>query len=505
MPLRISTETMEERQVTLRVEVDQERVDQELRKAARKAASEYRIPGFRKGKAPYNLIVKYVGLPTLFNEFIEPLGQEIYPQALEEANLEPYAPGVLDVESLEPLTYKFIVPLEPEIDLGDYRSLRVEEPTAEVSDEEVNEQLDEYRAQFSSFGEVDRPSQYGDLITLDVKSVIAPIQEGEEETVVLDETDWDVTPDQENPMDPPGFDEALLGLRPGEEKEFTLSWPEDSQSIHAGKEARFTVKVHKIQATTEPALDDTFAQMVGPEFQTLEDLKANIRETLLHERQHEAEDEYVEKALDALIAQSTMNYPPTVIEDQIDTMVGQLERQLRDYGIENIEQYLQQIGQSVEDYRESLRPQAEIMAKRNLVISELFRREGIGVTDEEIDARIDQMVGEETEESADATRALRSMMKSGSGRAVLESQILQEKSIQRLLAIVRGDELPELPAPSTETEAVAEATTAASSAEGSETPEASTEDDYTAGESRSGESTVNEASTDEAESGYSEE
>ena len=176
MPLRISTETMEERQVTLRVEVDQERVDQELRKAARKAASEYRIPGFRKGKAPYNLIVKYVGLPTLFNEFIEPLGQEIYPQALEEANLEPYAPGVLDVESLEPLTYKFIVPLEPEIDLGDYRSLRVEEPTAEVSDEEVNEQLNEYRAQFSSFGEVDRPSQYGDLITLDVKSVIAPAE-----------------------------------------------------------------------------------------------------------------------------------------------------------------------------------------------------------------------------------------------------------------------------------------------------------------------------------------
>ena len=333
---------------------------------------------------------------------------------------------------------------------------------------------------------------------MDVKSVIAPIQEGEEETVVLDETDWDVTPDQENPMDPPGFDEALLGLRPGEEKEFTLSWPEDSQSIHAGKEARFTVKVHKIQATTEPALDDTFAQMVGPEFQTLEDLKANIRETLLHERQHEAEDEYVEKALDALIAQSTMNYPPTVIEDQIDTMVGQLERQLRDYGIENIEQYLQHIGQSVEDYRESLRPQAEIMAKRNLVISELFRREGISVTDEEIDARIDQMVGEETEESADATRALRSMMKSGSGRAVLESQILQEKSIQRLLAIVRGDELPELPAPSTETEAVAEATTAASSAEGSETPEASTEDDSTAGES-----TVSEASTDEAESGNS--
>ncbi len=495
MPLQITTEPMEQRQIAMRVVIDQERVQQELRKAARKAAGEYRIPGFRKGKAPYDLLVKYVGLPTLFNEFIEPLGQEIYPQALEEANLEPYAPGVLDVESLEPLTYKFIVPLEPEIDLGDYRSLRVEEPTTEVSDEEIEEELNQNRARFSSYGEVDRPSEYGDLLTLDVKSVIPATEkdgeEGGEEIVVLDETDWDVTPDEENPMDPPGFDEALLGMRPGEEKEFTLSWPADSQSIHAGKEARFTVKLHKIEANTEPELDDTFAQMVGPEFQTLEDLKANIRSTLLEQKQSETEDAYVEKALDALMAQSTMDYPPTVVEDQIDTMASQLERQLREYGIENIQQYLQQIGQSLEDYRESLRPQAEIMAKRNLLISELFRREAIGVTDEEIDERIDQMVGDETEESAEGVRALRSMMKSGSGRSVLESQILQEKSIARLLAIVRGDELPELPAPGSEPEAV-EATAATetsaetstemsaeipveASAEGEATPETASE------------------------------
>ncbi len=122
MAIRISTEPMEQRQMVLRVEVEQERVDQELHKAARKVANQYRIPGFRKGKAPYNLLVQYIGLPTLFQEFLEPLGQEIYPKALEEAKLEPYAPGVLDVESIEPLTYKFIVPLEPEIDLGDYRA-----------------------------------------------------------------------------------------------------------------------------------------------------------------------------------------------------------------------------------------------------------------------------------------------------------------------------------------------------------------------------------------------
>ena len=525
MALRINTEPMEQRQMALTVEVDQERVDQELKKAARKLAGQYRIPGFRRGKAPYNLLVQHVGLPALFQEFLEPLGQEIYPLALEEAKLEPYAPGALDVESLEPLTYKFIVPLEPEIDLGDYRALRVEEPTIEVTDEEIDAQLEEYRAQFSEHGEVERPSEYGDLITLDVKSVIAPEEEGGEEVVVLDETDWDVTPDDENPMDPPGFDEALLGLSAGDEKDFVLSWPEDSQSIHAGKEANFHVKIHKIEGSTKPALDDAFAQMVGPEFETLDALKENIRTTLLESKQQESEEAFLESALDALMEQSTLDYPPAVVEDQLDTMVNTLERQLREYGIEHLEQYLEQMGQTVEQYRDSMRPQAEVMAKRNLLISEIFRQEGITVSEDEIEARIDQMLGigtvdgagdgtvdaavesasdageaadedvateaatdeattadAETDEAtaelaasdatedtdaeeaapavpgadADTMRSLREMMKSGSGRSVLESQILQENSITRLLAIVRGEELPPRPEPVAEVDAADE-------------------------------------------------
>jgi trigger factor len=310
---------------------------------------------------------------------------------------------------------------------------------------------------------------------------------------VLDETDWDVTPDEENPMDPPGFDEALLGLRPGDEKDFVLSWPAESQSIHAGKQANFHVKVHKIQGSTEPALDDSFAQMVGPEFETLDALKENIRTTLLEAKKQESEEEYLEKTLDALMAQSTLDYPPTVVEDQLDTMVNTLERQLREFGIDNLEQYLQQMGQTVEQYRDGLRAQAEIMAKRNLIISEIFRQEGISVTDEEIDERINRMLGINTgaaeagseaspeghshdehdheghdheehdhddhdheghdhgADNADTMHALRDMMKSGSGRAVLESQILQENSIARLLAIVRGEEVPERPAPKVET------------------------------------------------------
>ena len=112
------------------------------------------------------------------------------------------------------------------------------------------------------------------MLTIDVRSVIAPVEEGGKETVVLDETDWDVTPDQENPMEPPGFDEALIGLSTGETKEFALGWPAEGQSIYAGKEATFTVTVKDVQAYEAPELNDDLAKLVGPDFETLEDLRA---------------------------------------------------------------------------------------------------------------------------------------------------------------------------------------------------------------------------------------
>lgn len=478
MSLRISTEPMESRQMALRVEVDQARVDEELRKAARKVAGQYRIPGFRPGKAPYPVILQQIGLPTLFNEFLESLGQEVYTKALEETKIEPYAIASLDVDGLEPLTYKFIIPLEPEIDMGDYRSLRLEEPTAEVDEADVEARLKEYQEQYADWGEVDRPAQVGDMLTMDVRSVLLEEDGSESETptVVLDETDWDVTLDQENPLEPQGFDEQLLGMRPGEEKEFVLTWPAESQSIYAGKQARFAVKLHTIQADTLPELDDAFAQMVGPDFATLDDLKENIRTTLQESRKNQAENEYLEKALDALVAQSTLEYPPVVVEDQLDVMVSEFERQLRQFGIEDLEVYLQQVGQTLEQYRDSMREQAEVIARRNLVISELYRKEGIEVTDEDIDERITAMIGggrdsggthehehdedgeegdaaEESEVSqaeSDSTRALRDMMRSGAGRSILESQILQDKALDRLLMIVRGEDLPEIPEPKAE-------------------------------------------------------
>ena len=493
MSLNTRTEPLENRRLSLIVEVDQERVDQELRKAARKLGRQYRIPGFRNGKAPYSIIVQHVGLPNMYGEFVDELASEVYAQAIEQESIEPYAIASLDISSFEPLTYTFEVPLEPTVNLGDYCSLRIEEEEPEVTDEEVAERLQAYQVQFAGRAEVERPSEYGDMLTIDVKSVLEPDEEAEDgksvlepdeeaedgkggseevnaDTVVLDETDWDVTLDEENPMEPAGLDEELVGMSPGEEKDFVLSWPEDSQSIYAGKSARFHVKLHKIQADQEPELDDEFAQMVGPDFATLDDLKASIRESILEEKQTEAANEYFGTAVDALVEQSEMDYPPVVVEDQIDAMVNEFARQLRSYGIEDLETYLSQTGQSMEEYRDSMREQAEITARRNLAISELYQQEGITVTEEEVDERIQAMTEDFGE--AEMVQSLAESMRSGPGRPVLESRIIQEKSLQRLLAIVRGEELPEPGAPEPEEEAADESDAVDGSGEADEAIEA---------------------------------
>ncbi len=448
MSFSVTTEPREDRQLAVMIQVDQERVERELRKAASKVAGQYRIPGFRKGKAPYNIIVQQFGLANLYNEFVEDLGQELFQQAIVQEKIEPYAQASLEDVQFNPLVYKLVVPLEPQVELGDYRELRVEEPTAAVDDATVESQLEQYREQYASWQEVDRPSQWGDMLTIDVKSVIPPAEEGGQETVVLDETDWDVTPDQENPLEPPGFDEKLLGLSQGETAQFVLGWPAESQSIYAGKEANFTVTVKKVEAYEKPELNDDLAKLAGPDFETLEDLKQSIRTSAEEGEKNRLENEYVTKVLDAVVEMSTLNYPPVVVEDQIDSMLRDTEQRLRQIGIDSLETFLRQTKQDINEYRERLRPDAEKIARRNLVLSEIVKQENMTVSDAEIEEQIRTMVGiggegEEGEELPDNAKALADMLRQGAGRTVIVSQILTNKAIGRLLSIARGEPQPE--------------------------------------------------------------
>ena len=235
MTLTVTTEPMDSRQLAMTIEVAEERIDQEMRKAARKIARQVHIPGFRKGRVPFHILLQFVGREAIVNEFVDELGQEVYKEAIEQEGLEPYFMGTLDnVDMEQEVRFHLTIPLPPEVNLGDYRGLRVEEEEAEADEEQVQERVQAILEQNADYVEADRPSQYGDLMTIDLKGVALDDDGNETDTVVFDEEDWDVTPDQENPMEPAGLDEELVGLTPGEEKSFEIAWPEDSPSMYAG-------------------------------------------------------------------------------------------------------------------------------------------------------------------------------------------------------------------------------------------------------------------------------
>ena len=302
--------------------------------------------------------------------------------------------------------------------------------------------------------------------------------------MVLEENEWEVTPDQENPMDPPGFDEQLLGLKAGDSKEFTLSWPEDSQSIYAGRSVNISVTVHNVQSYKQAELTDELAQMIGPDFETVEDLRQGVRESLLEQAQQEAESDYLEQAVTALLEQSTLNYPPAVIEDQLDVMMNETDQRLRQMGLNGLNHYFEMVNQTQEEYRDQNREDAKRIAERNLVISEIVAKEKLSVSDDELMERIKETFGEEDPESESAQNMIE-MFRDGPGRPILESQILTQKALDRILAIVRGEEIPE---------AVAEAETDAND----ETP-ADAEGEESAVVANTAESTTEDAGADDAE------
>ncbi len=449
MTLTVTTEPMDRRQLSMTIEVADERIDQEMRKAARKLAGQVRIPGFRKGKVPFHILLQFVGREAIISEFVDELGQEVYKEALDQEGLEPFFMGSLDnVDTEESVRFHLTIPLPPEVKLGSYRDLRVEEEEAEVDEEQIQQRIQSILEQNADYVEADRPSQYGDLMTIDVKGVVLDDQGNETETVVFDEEDWDVTPDQENPMEPAGLDESLVGLSPGEEKNFAIAWPDDSPSMYAGNTVRFAVKVHKTKSFETPAeLTDEIAQNFGPDFETAADLLDDIRENAQQEAQQQAENEHIQSVLQELVDMSDVVYPPVAVDLEIDRMVRNFDMQIRQMGLQGMEQYLEMSNQTIEEYRESMRENAEQSLQIELALVEFAQNEKLTVSDEEFEAHIGDMAGPLPEDADEETTKARidmlDMMRAEHSRPHVESEILKDKSIKLLLAISRGEEIPE--------------------------------------------------------------
>lgn len=427
----VTTEPIGKRDLRLTVEIPEERVQQEMRRVAREISAQVNIPGFRKGKAPYSVVLQRYGEERLREQVAEDLTREFYRAALQQEGITPYGPANLENVQLSPMRLTFTLPLPPIVRLGDYRSLRVEFPPVEVTDEEIRNVLEDIRQENAVSEPVEgRGAQPGDLLQIEVEG---RTDQGE---LFLKDDDAEVVLDPEDTYPAPGFYSALEGMTPGEERTFRLKMPNGQPS----EEAEFRVRLQALYNRILPELDDDLARAAGP-YPNLEALKDDIRGQLLQMKQKTALDEYATTVVRQLVEQSEVEYPSVLLEEQLQAMVEQLEERVREEQRMSLQDYLKVTGQTMEDLRERFLPVADYRVRRMLVLGELALAEGLRVSDEEVDQRIQAI----SQAWGDQAEAMRAQLEKPENREHLSAQILYEKVMDRLLAIARGEVVPEPP------------------------------------------------------------
>lgn len=443
--MKIETEKLEDHQVKLTVEVDSDQLEVSKRKAAKKIAKRIKVPGFRPGKAPYQVIRRQVGDEALLEESLEILVQDIYPDIIEKAEIEPYGPGNFEnLANMDPLTLEFIVPLMAEVELSDYHGIRFPYELPEITDEEVRAVEDDFRQRQAVEETADRPVEVGDHVYFKV-SAKRYEEEGEVEegnlieerssSVIVAEEDADTS--LEWPFD--GFSRELIGMSIGEDKTLLYTFPTDSQfETLRDVTAEFSIEIEDVKARILPELDDEFAQSLG-DYENLESLEKDIRESLEQRSEDTYNSEYDDQVIDAIVEGSTIKYPPQMLENEINNVIHQLESRLANQGLD-MDIYLKTREMDEEDLREETTPVAETRVKRSLVLLEIAQKEEIEVSEEELQeetertlASITQFMSEEDRKQFNQPTALMNL----AGNIYAEMRM--SRTLEYLRSIARGE------------------------------------------------------------------
>jgi trigger factor len=382
--LKIEAQQLEDHQVKLTVEVDQEIMDNAKQRAARRIAKRMKIPGFRPGKAPYSVIVRYAGEGVILEEGLDLLIEDIYPKVIEEAAIEPYGPGTLEkVESYDPPILEFVVPLEAEVVLGEYNSIRKPYEPGEITDEDVDDVLANLQEQYAVIEPIEHPADNGNIVTVQIRgNNIFEDDSGEQDQILVPERTVQLLirsnemEDHEWPF--PGFSKHLNGMTIGEEKQIVHKYADDyTDEKFRGNEVNFNVSVEDIKARILPELNDKFAESLG-DYENIEELRKTIKESLESRALESYNEEYDQDILDELIDKSSIVFPPQMLEKQIDNMINNLKTNLEQQNLD-IDLYLKTREMGMDDIREETQPVAETRLKRTLVLMELAKSEEIQI------------------------------------------------------------------------------------------------------------------------------
>lgn len=429
--MEVTTERLEGCQVNVIIEMDAAETDKRLRQTARTISRQFNVPGYRRGKAPFAAVVRVFGREALQQQAMDDWGQELYEEALEEVEYEPYQVGELQEVEWDPFRMTVLLPIPPEVELGDYRSVRVPYEVEPVTEEQLNEYLAGLQQEHAQWVPVERPAAMGDQVVLDMQGTAGEVEvmNNEEQEMLLEE-------DVSYPL--PGFQEEIVGLSSGEEKTFTLTVPEDDDTLDAaGKEATLEVHLHSVKEKDLPALDDDLALLVG-DYDTLDDLKASAREQMETEALQRAESQYLDAALDAFVeAADLVEYPTQAVDREADAALSQMENNLASSGIQ-LDSYLGMVGKTREAYKEELYPAAEERLKKRLVLGEISKAESLQIEDDGIDAEIERMIemmGPQAEE-------MRDTLESPGGRFMIADDLMTNKAQERAVQIAKGEAPP---------------------------------------------------------------
>jgi trigger factor len=425
----VKKELLDSHEALLDVVFEEATVDEAKRRAARRISREVNIPGFRRGRAPYAKVLQVVGEPTVLQEAAETLLDEAYSQILEKAEVAPYGPGEFVDMQPSPLTFKLKIPLEPKVELGDYRAIRETWAAPTVSDDEVEQILVQVREEHAILEPVERTAEMGDQVTVNVNAVV----DGD---VVVDEDDIEVVLSEERPFLSEAFVAEMVGLAPDEVKEFNLVLPETLEEPSLkGAEAQFTVKATKVFARVLPELDDALASTVGS-FETLTELEDDIRERLQAGKQEQAEADYRAKLITQLVAQAEVDFPPQMVADTLDDIVEEAKQRTERQRSMPFEDALRLDGLTMEQFRQEMEPQAVERVKRSLVLSKFAEVEGVEVSEDEIVQEYIDLFARLNLPPSDRRVTIDSPLGQN-----LRSNVLGRKTMSRLAQIGRGEEL----------------------------------------------------------------
>ncbi len=431
--MKATAERVDKNRVELTIEVEAERLGKALDQAYRKVSRNASVPGFRKGKAPRVIFERYYGKAPIYEEAMEKLAGEVYLEAVKDTGIEPVSQPDLEVEQLEegkPLIMKARVDVKPEVVLGEYKGLEVEKPVPRVTDEDVEQEIEKLRNRYAKLVTLEEgEAREGDIVTIDYEGTVdgEPF-EGSSATDRQVEIGQGFVAEE--------LDKGLVGMAIGETKEFPLPLPEDyGDKRVAGREGIIKVTVKGIRRKELAEVDDEFAKDVS-EFDTLDELKADLRKNLEEAAAKKAEADVKAAAVEQAVANAEVDIPDSMINNRVEDMYNNLMRSIAEQGMQP-EHYFTLSNTNEETVRAELRGEAERQIKHDLVLEAIGKQENVEATEEEIKAEVARMA-EFYRQDADQ---MYEMLKEGGQLDTVKRGVVRSKVIDFLVSEARVKEI----------------------------------------------------------------